>query len=152
MDIPRLLAYDGWANREALAALRMTGRPPPRSVRLMGHIIGAQWLWLSRLKQDGKAVRVWPELTPDECEVQLGDLRRHWQSTLSGLTPTKLAQIVAYTNTKGEPWENTVQDILMHVLMHSAYHRGQIATDVRASGHTPAYTDFIHCIRRRYVE
>ena len=32
----------------------------------------------------------------------------------------------------------------MHVIMHSAYHRGQIAADVRAAGLTPAYTDFIH--------
>jgi len=39
----------------------------------------------------------------------------------------------------------------MHVIMHSAYHRGQIATDMRAAGLTPAYTDFIHSIRRGFV-
>jgi uncharacterized damage-inducible protein DinB len=33
------------------------------------------------------------------------------------------------------------------VVIHSAYHRGQIAADVRAAGHEPAYTDFIHATR-----
>jgi uncharacterized damage-inducible protein DinB len=42
-----------------------------------------------------------------------------------------------------------VDDILMHVVMHSAYHRGQIALEVRCAGQTPAYTDFIHAIRTK---
>jgi len=36
--------------------------------------------------------------------------------------------------------------------MHSAYHRGQIATAMRAAGYAPAYTDFIHCIRQGFVQ
>ena len=60
--------------------------------------------------------------------------------------------MVSYKNTKGESWTNSVEDILMHVVMHSAYHRGQIAADMRAAGHSPAYTDFIHGIRQRLVE
>jgi uncharacterized damage-inducible protein DinB len=40
----------------------------------------------------------------------------------------------------------------MQVIMHSAYHRGQIASDMRAAGFTPAYTDFIHAIRQGFVE
>jgi uncharacterized damage-inducible protein DinB len=42
-----------------------------------------------------------------------------------------------------------VDDIATHVVFHSHYHRGQIASLVRAAGHTPAYTDFIHAIRSR---
>ena len=40
----RLFAYDDWANREVLASLKKTGTPPRRSLRLMGHIIGAERL------------------------------------------------------------------------------------------------------------
>jgi len=40
-----------------------------------------------------------------------------------------------------------VEDILTHVTIHSAYHRGQIASDLRAAGQAPAYTDFIHAVR-----
>jgi uncharacterized damage-inducible protein DinB len=60
--------------------------------------------------------------------------------------------MISYKNTKGEPWTDTVQDILTHVLMHSAYHRGQIASQMRASGQTPAYTDFIHAVRQGLIE
>jgi len=38
------------------------------------------------------------------------------------------------------------------VVMHSAYHRGQIASSLRAAGLAPAYTDFIHGIRQGFVE
>jgi uncharacterized damage-inducible protein DinB len=36
--------------------------------------------------------------------------------------------------------------------MHSAYHRGQIASLMRAGGSAPAYTDFIHAVRRGLIE
>jgi uncharacterized damage-inducible protein DinB len=58
---------------------------------------------------------------------------------------------VTYTNSKGEVWTSGVEDILTHVTIHSAYHRGQIASDLRAEGHTPAYTDFIHAVRQGFV-
>jgi uncharacterized damage-inducible protein DinB len=64
----------------------------------------------------------------------------------------RLESGITYRNTKGEPWTNSVGDILMHVTMHSAYHRGQIAAAMRAEGHAPAYTDFIHGARQGFFE
>lgn len=55
-------------------------------------------------------------------------------------------------NSLGEDWTSTVGDILTHVAMHGAYHRAQIAAAIRESGRTPAYTDFIHAVRRRLIE
>ena len=148
----RLFAYDEWANREALTSLRQTGAPPPRSLKWLGHVLGAERLWLGRLQRDHKAVAVWPELTLDQCTGEIADLARLWQDYLNALTPEQLSRPIPYVNTKGESWTNTVDDILTHVVIHSAYHRGQIAADVRASGHTPAYTDFIHGVRQGLVE
>jgi uncharacterized damage-inducible protein DinB len=45
-----------------------------------------------------------------------------------------------------------VEDVLTHVLLHSAYHRGQIASQMRAGGEEPAYTDFIHATRQGLIE
>jgi uncharacterized damage-inducible protein DinB len=36
--------------------------------------------------------------------------------------------------------------------LHSAYHRGQIAFQMRQTGHAPAYTDFIHGVRQGHVK
>jgi len=113
----------------------------------MGHIIAAEMLWHARLSGEHPALPVWPDLAPAQCEVWLDDLERLWQKYLEHAVPARLGERVGYANTKGESFVSTVEDVLTHVVMHSAYHRGQIAADVRAAGRQPAYTDFIHATR-----
>ena len=60
-----------------------------------------------------------------------------------------LASQIRYTNTQGQAWTNTVEDI---PVMHSAYHRAQVAAELRATGHEPANTDFIHAVRQGFVK
>ena len=36
---------------------------------------------------------------------------------------------------------------MRHVVNHSTYHRGQLATQLRQLGHTPPNTDFIRFLR-----
>ena len=148
----RLFAYDDWANREALRVLRTAELPPARSQKFLAHIIGAEELWLNRLLSGKRSVEVWPNLTSQECEARLVGLSQRWRRFLEGLTSEQLSSRIAYVNSKGEPWESAVEDVLLHVVMHSAYHRGQMASDMRAAGHTPAYTDFIHCVRQGLVK
>jgi len=98
-----------------------------------------------------QSLAVWPEFTIEQCAAQINELALLWREHLGMLSPTRLAEQVTYKNSKGEPWTNSVEDILTHVLLHSAYHRGQIATQVRAGGDAPAYTDFIHAVRQRQI-
>ena len=140
-------AHDSWANHEALASLG-SGTLPPLTLERMGHIIAAEWLWLGRMKQWKQATPVWPEWTVQQCEAQAGKLPPLWQEFVSGLRGAGLDQPVTYLNSKGESWTSSVGDILTHVLLHSAYHRGQVAADLRAAGLTPAYTDYIHAVRQ----
>jgi uncharacterized damage-inducible protein DinB len=150
-ELRRLFDYDEWANREVLAALRRSGDPSARALRWLSHILAAQRLWHARLTDQTPPV-VWPEWTLAECETEIEAVAFEWASYLETLTPERLDAPVPYRNTKGEPWTNTVRDILTHVVMHSAYHRGQIAADLRASGHEPAVTDFIHAVRQGHLE
>ena len=146
----RQFAYNEWANREVLAALRASREPSTRSVQLVAHVLSAERLWLERLTQQSPSLPVWPQLTLEHCEEQASALVRLWRDYLD--EKLEIARPVSYKNSKGEPWTSTVQDILTHVLMHSAYHRGQIASQMRANGQTPAYTDFIHCVRQGMIE
>ncbi len=148
----RLFAYDTWANREVLSRLQTSGTPPSRSIQLLSHILSAERLWLERIERRKQTYPVWPDFSIIKCEAEATELTQLWRKYLGGIEPAQLAEIIKYTNTKGEAWSNSVSDILMHVVMHSAYHRGQIASDMRAAGHTPAYTDFIHGVRQRLVE
>ena len=151
LDLERLLAYDDWANRETLASLESIADPPPKSVKLLGHIVGAEELWYGRLMGD-KPGPVWPELSLAECRDAVEELARLWADYLQALTPAGLGQTVAYVNSKGEPWTSRVGDILTHVVLHSSHHRGQIASDIRAAGHEPPYTDYIHAVRRGFLK
>jgi uncharacterized damage-inducible protein DinB len=142
----RLLRYDLWANRETMRSLRQ-GEPPPRSLRWMSHIVGAEFLWLARMNGSTSDLPVWPTLSLDECEARLSQLSSEMgKLDLDRLGP--LDRSVHYTNSKLEPWSSTVEDILTHVVIHSAYHRGQIASDLRQAGQQPAYTDYIHAVRQ----
>ena len=95
---------------------------------------------------------MWPEFSIEECGRQAAELTVLWKNYLAGKSEADLAKPVSYQNSKGETWSNRKDDILMHLITHSAYHRGQVAAAVRASGSTPAYTDFIHSIRQSFVK
>lgn len=151
MTFTRPFAYDHWANREIIAAFNRIGVAPEKSVRRLAHIIAAEDLWLARLMNEDRHVVVWPTLDVAGCERYLHAQIVEWDEYLAKLTPDVLKSTITYRNTKGEPWTNTVQDILTHVTMHSAYHRGQIAADLRANGHEPPYTDYIEAVRRGHI-
>jgi uncharacterized damage-inducible protein DinB len=148
----RLFAYDDWANREVLVSLTAAANRPARSLKLLAHIVSAERLWLERLQRQKQTYPVWPDFSLDQCNAEVMELPPLWYNYLKKLGPEKLSEDVAYRNSKGESWNNSVQDILTHTVMHSAYHRGQIAADMRAAGNVPAYTDFIHGVRQRLVE
>lgn len=148
----RLFAYDDWANREVLGALHSAATPPARSLKLIAHILSAEGLWLARLSQQKAVLPVWPDLTFAECDAEAERLAVSWRSYLEECQEHGLSRQIEYVNSKGESWTSRVDDVLLHVVTHSAYHRGQIASDMRAAGLTPAYTDFIHGVRQGLVK
>lgn len=148
----RQFDYDEWANKEVLAAMRASGNASQRSLQLMAHIFSAERIWLERLKQQPQSTPVWPKLGLDECEEQAAEMAGLWREYLDLITAGDVNQSVSYKNSKGEEWSSAIVDILSHVVLHSAYHRGQIASHMRENGQTPAYTDFIHAVRLGLVK
>jgi uncharacterized damage-inducible protein DinB len=148
----RQFAYDAWANLEVLAGLKAGSHSNARPVQLLAHILSAERLWLERIRKQPQSLPVWPDFTFEQCEAQIAEMARLWREFLGQLSIAGLAEQVSYKNSKGELRTNTVEDVLTHVMLHSSYHRGQIASQVRAAGETPAYTDFIHAARRGLIE
>ncbi len=147
----RQFEYDFWANGEEVRLLSALPVPPRAAVRLLGHVIGAQVLWLDRLQNKPPRLAVWPDLSPADWQARLQESEAAWRAYLAALSESELSSHCRYKNSKGEVWENSVLDILSHVLLHSAYHRGQIALELRCSGNTPAYTDYIHAVRQHLL-
>lgn len=148
--LQQLFTYDDWANREALRSLEQAPKASARAKKLMAHIVVAEWLWMDRMVGRPQRMAVWPELTFSECRKQLELLKEAWRQFFRSRAG-KLSAEFSYKNSKGENWSSRIQDALMHVVMHSAYHRGQIAAEIRASGAEPAYTDYIHAGRQKFI-
>jgi uncharacterized damage-inducible protein DinB len=72
-------------------------------------------------------------------------------AALRGILDTRsgddLQRKVAYTNSAGARFESTVEDMLLQVILHGCYHRGQVAMIVRGAGAEPSPTDYIAFIR-----
>jgi uncharacterized damage-inducible protein DinB len=142
----KLFHWNDWANREALASMsgsHLNGD----ALKTLSHILSAEHLWFDRINSRVSAMPVWPSLSTQQCLTEIDRLRDIWDGLLKKLTDAELKRAVSYRNTKGEPFTCTVEEIITHVLFHGAYHRGQIAKEVRKNGATPALTDYIHAVR-----
>jgi uncharacterized damage-inducible protein DinB len=137
--------YDYWANDKFVKALMEMPRPPEKAVTILGHILFALDVWLARLmKEDlSRFTTPYPPYGLSECGPKLAELHEKWRSYLFNLKPENLGEKIKTTNTQGKPFEHIVQNVLVHVVNHSSYHRGQLATLVhQGEGKRPS-TDYI---------
>ena len=144
-QLTRLFQHLSWADREVLEALAKDPEPPAEALKLLGHILAAERMWLARIRrEDTTGLRVWPEApTLDQCRQRMAENHSGYQALLASVQDTELAAPIAYRTTRGDPFRNTLGDILLHVALHGAHHRGQIAALARRAGQEPARTDFI---------
>ncbi len=74
---------------------------------------------------------------------ELGRVERDRAEFFSALSDADLLRPFSYRNLKGEAFTQPLLDSLVHVVNHSTYHRGQIATMYRQAGHAAPATDLI---------
>ena len=145
--IGRLFAHLEWADARALEALRNAAAPPARALELLAHVLGAEHNWLSRIRQREPTAPIWPAPTVDDCARLAGRVHPEWRAYLATLTDAELARSVHYTNSAGKEFDSLVEDILLHVCLHGANHRGQVNALIRASGGEPLPSDYIAFVR-----
>jgi len=146
----QLLDYDHWANRAALESVKASAAAGDRAQEYFRHIIGAERIWLTRFTDpDHPNLTPWPTLTLDECAAEAEDLHAGWLTLLDSMLPEGIASDLIYRNLKGVEFTTPIADVLTHLVMHSAYHRGQVAKAVRDAGGKPAATDYVVWVRQR---
>jgi len=145
----RLFEYDHWANLEALASLSSVA-DAEKPLRVFGHVLGAAFVWRSRFEQPSTPnTQPWPAMTIEACRAAIEDLHKFWVELVGHLTEERLDQDLVYRTTKGVEFSTPIRDVLTHLLMHSAYHRGQVAAAVREAGGKPALTDYVYYLRQK---
>lgn len=136
-----LFEYSHHFNREiADILINSSTRVSVKSTNLFSHIISAHQIWNSRILQDEKSFEVW-QAHPLTDYKTIND--RNFERSLKIISTCNLAEVITYKTSKGDPFLNTVQDILFHIVNHSTYHRAQIATEFKSVGIEPILTDWI---------
>ena len=139
----KLFKHVAWADARVLQSLRAAHSVLEKDLDLYSHILGSEHVWLSRIKGAPAKVAVWPTLTLDEAERLAGENVAAFERVVSELTEESRGAPITYRNSAGDQFTSTLEDILTHVCLHGAYHRGQIAASIRAAGDVPSPTDYI---------
>lgn len=135
-----LFEYNFHSNQKLVEIfMQFPEKTPPRSVKLINHILNAHQIWNARILTQ-ETFETWQIHALEELE----DLHQmnHFK-TIDILENSDLNMKFSYQNSKGDFFLNTVQEVLFHVINHSTYHRGQIALLFREAGLEPLPTDYI---------
>lgn len=141
--IRRMVAHLEWADARALMALRAAKAPSDEVMELFAHVLGAEHAWIMRIRGVKPEVAVWPELELDAAEALAAANAAALSGLVASMDPVALDRMVSYRTSMGDAFSSSVADILIHVCLHGAYHRGQVALLLRKEDEEPNPTDFI---------
>jgi uncharacterized damage-inducible protein DinB len=136
--------YDYWATDKFVKALFEMPQPPEKAVKILAHMLFAWDVWLARLMKEDLSgyTNPHPAYSLPECRQKSDQLHEKWKGYLAALKSESLQEKTTYTNTQGKPFEMISRNILVHVVNHSHYHRGQLAMLVaQGNGNRPT-TDY----------
>lgn len=141
--LERLFRFVTWADRRTLESVKATTAAQTEALPVLAHIFAAEHVWLSRLEQREPRHIVWPTLTLDECEQLAAENAAGYCAFVEKLSDEQLTEVMHYRNAAGQEFATPVLDILLQVITHGGYHRGQIAKIIGRAGGTAINTDFI---------
>lgn len=163
MTLPSLLrdyaVFNLWANRRIADWLlakpdelltRETPSSFPTLRATLQHIWGAQDVWLNRLRGDSPEGFEVDKFTGSNAEVIENLLRsaQDFADFVAAADDDFFEKTTSYTHFSGKHYTQNNSEILLHVLQHSTFHRGQIVTMGRSLGLTdPPPTDYIAYVR-----
>lgn len=158
-EVRELFAYDAWANAlvfETAAGLseeqlaHSVASSFPSVIGTLANMVGAEWVWQRRWL--GESPAGFPEwvATPAlaDLSARLATVEQEREAFMAGLSDGELGRIVSYRNLAGQAFSDPLDGLIRHVVNHSTYHRGQVATQLRQLGLRPPSTDLIVFQRR----
>lgn len=135
-----LFEYSYHFNKEMIKIISENlSKTDDKTISLINHILNAQQVWNSRILNE-KPFEVW-QINPIESLEEING--ENFNNAIHILADYELDQKIEYRNSKGIRFENSIFDILFHIINHSTYHRGQINSQLKNSGIESILTDYI---------
>ncbi|CAM3273141.1 DinB family protein [Paenibacillus lupini] len=134
-----------WADGRILDALEESGTKNKDLLKLVRHVAVAEQVWLSRLQGKGSAqYSLWEEAEDlMEIRTMFEENAKQYRVYIEGLEESELDEMIDYANQSGVPFQTSARDILLQVLLHGQYHRGQINRALRIESAQPVQVDYI---------
>jgi uncharacterized damage-inducible protein DinB len=148
-----MFEYVRWGDQQSLMAARSVpdelyykdfGLSHGSIHKMLVHMMAAQWTWLSRWRGQSP-----PKLETAEDYPTRILLEQRWPLVHAAMmdfvahqSPSALARTVNYRNTRGETFTLPLANLLLHVIDHATYHRGQLNSLIKKAGGTPVYVSF----------
>jgi uncharacterized damage-inducible protein DinB len=153
-ELVQLFQYDRWANGRVLDVVhglsaeefsRELASSFPSVQATLAHMLAANWIWLERWL--GRSPTAAPaDWNTQSLETVVSEWRRieiEQRVFVETLSDSDLDRVLSFRTLSGIPYQCPLWQALRHVVNHSTYHRGQIATFLRQLGHRPIGTDLI---------
>ena len=147
----QLYIYNDWANWRIIPSLKENSSD--KSLKILAHLLVTEKEYYERLYgKDSTGFDFWRNLTPEECEKLARETAENYDRLLRRFDEEGLGFIVKYKTSEGISHENTFRELLSHVLLHSAIHRGNIILKLREEGFAPPKIDYIIYLREtKYI-
>lgn len=144
----RLFGFD-YERTQQMIDLVVNNGQQPESMRLLSHLFAAKQVWLNRcLGNHQTTIELWPQRTVAELQELSEQINADWMSYIQGLDESDFEKAVHYQNSRGQQFDNRLEDILAHVINHGTHHRAQIGQYLKTRGlELLPVTDYIMYIR-----
>jgi uncharacterized damage-inducible protein DinB len=149
-----LFGCKAWANAELFALLsRLPAEqadPLHTCIRTMNHIYVVDRIFRAHLSGDARPfeatnTKETPSLHQLRDDVQATDA--WYQDYVSRLPESALSEILTFTFTDGDLGRMSREEMLLHVIAHGGYHRGNVGQVLKSISVAPPrdlYTRFLH--------
>lgn len=158
-DLKELTEYHAWANDRILQAVealspdaynRDLGSSFPSIAATLAHLMTAEAIWMGRwLGVSIPTVRLEEIPTPAAARERWSALQERLRRFVDGLGPEKLQAVTQVRTSQGREFRHSLHEMLLHLLNHGTYHRGQVVTMLRQAGADAPSTDLIQFYRWR---
>jgi uncharacterized damage-inducible protein DinB len=155
-QLRRLVAYNQWANERILSAIDgMTAAELARPVdayigsldKNLGHVLLATRVWLARWK--GAPPRRLGDPVTEPWPAAYAATHAEFRDFVGALTDASADRIVEYKDSKGNPFQMALSQLVTHVVNHGTHHRAETGMLLERLGRSPGDMDYVYyCLGR----